>query len=298
MKVLLTGSSGFIGGHLLKAARARWGDADVTALSSRPSETGKCLVYGPDFNLDNASRVAAADTELLIHAGAFTPKNGAAANDIDACNGNIAFTGMLLGVPMPALRKVVFLSTLDVYAPASGPLSETSAVQPASLYGWSKLYGEQMVEHAAAQRGVSAQVLRIGHVYGPGEERYAKFLPNAMRNIVNGKPVELWGEGRELRSLIYIADVVQAILAAAELPASPGVINVVGDRALSVRAVLERAIALSGRDIPLTQRAFDGKTRDFVFDTRKLKQHLLPEETDLDQGLRAELAHMERIVAA
>ena len=69
MKVLLTGSSGFIGGHLLKAARL---------------------------------------------GGAFTPKSGAAANDIAACNGNIAFTGMLLGVPMPALRKVVFLSTLDV----------------------------------------------------------------------------------------------------------------------------------------------------------------------------------------
>lgn len=297
MKILLTGTSGFIGGHLLTAARARWGDADVIALSSRPAEVGRTLVYGPDFDLDAESRAAAADTELLIHAGAFTPKNGATANDIAACNGNIVFTGMLLGLPMPALRKIVFLSTLDVYGPASGPLSETSAVQPPSLYGWSKLYGEQMIEHAAAQRGVSAQVLRIGHVYGPGEERYAKFLPNAIRNIVSGKPVELWGEGRELRSLIYIGDVVQAILAAAELPTSPGVINVAGNRAMSVRALLERAIALSGRDVPLTLRTFDGMPRDLVFDTRKLKQYLLPEETDLDQGLRAELAHMEKVVA-
>jgi UDP-glucose 4-epimerase len=298
VKILLTGSSGFIGGHLLQAALRRWGEANVTVLSSRPAKIGRGLVYRHDFSLDDAGQAATADTELLIHAGAFTPKNGSAANDITACNGNIAFADKLLSLPLPALRKVVFLSTLDVYAPSAAPLSEESTVQPVSLYGWSKLYGEQMIQHSAMQRGVTAQILRIGHVYGPGEEQYSKFLPNALRNIVSGKPVELWGEGRELRSLIYIDDVVQAILSAADLPSSPGVINVVGDRALSVRALLERAIELSGRDIPLVHRAFEGQRRDFVFDTRKLKQHLLPEETDLDNGLRAELAHMERIMAA
>jgi nucleoside-diphosphate-sugar epimerase len=47
-------------------------------------------------------------------------------------------------------------------------------------------------------------------------------LPNAIRNIVRGQPVELWGEGRELRSLIYIGDVLRAIMAAAALPQSLG----------------------------------------------------------------------------
>lgn len=297
MKVLLTGTSGFVGSHLLRAARARWGEENVTVLSSHPTMSGRNIVYRQNFSLDDASRTAVDDTEVVIHAGAFTPKNGAAANDIAACNGNIASTGMLLGLPMPALRKVVYLSTLDVYAPTTARLSEDSLVEPATLYGWSKLYGEKMVQQHATQSGSNAQILRIGHVYGPGEEKYAKFLPNAIRNIVTGKPVELWGEGKELRSLIYISDVVTAILAAATMTTSPGVINVCGSHALSVREILKRAIEVSGRDIPLVQRPFNGKPRDFVFDTRKMREHLLQAEIELNEGLREEIAHMEKAVA-
>lgn len=294
MKILLTGVSGFIGSRLLDAACAAWGDDNVLALGSRPAARGKPLVYGPDGVLDDTTAAVAADAEVLLHAGAYTPKTGAQANALDGCNGNISFTANLLGTGLPKLRQVLYLSTLDVYGPAD-VIAETTPAQPATLYGWSKLYCEQMVRQYATQRGIAAGVLRIGHVYGPGEEQYAKFLPNAMRNIVAGKDVELWGEGRELRSLIYIDDVVTAVLAAIGRDGLPPVINVVGGQPQSVRALLEQAIAVSGRPVGLVQRTFAGTPRDFVFDTTLLKTHLLPAETPLDAGLRAELAHMERL---
>jgi UDP-glucose 4-epimerase len=181
-----------------------------------------------------------------------------------------------------------------VYGPAD-TIAESSPTQPASLYGWSKLYCEQMVRQYAAQRGIASVVLRVGHVYGPGEEQYAKFLPNAIRNILAGKDVELWGEGRELRSLIYIGDVVAAVLAAVGRDGLPPVVNVVGGQPLPVRALLERVIAVSGRPVGLAHKAFAGTPRDFVFDTTLLRTHLLPAETPLDDGLRAELAHMETL---
>ena len=294
MKLLLTGVSGFIGKRLLDAACDAWGDDNVIALGSRPAARGRALVYGPGGVLDARAAAAAAEAEVLLHAGAYTPKNGAQANALDGCNGNITFTANLLGLDLPRLRHAIYLSTLDVYGPAD-TLSESSPTQPASLYGWSKLYCEQMVHQFAAQRGIAALVLRIGHVYGPGEEQYAKFLPNAIRNILAGKDVELWGEGRELRSLIYIGDVVAAVLAAVGRDGLPPVINVVGGQPLSVRTLLERAIAVSGRPVGLAQRAFAGAPRDFVFDTTLLRTHLLPAETPLDDGLRAELAHMESL---
>ena len=294
MKLLLTGVSGFIGKRLLDAACDAWGDDNVIALGSRPAARGRALVYGPGGVLDARAAAAAAEAEVLLHAGAYTPKNGAQANALDGCNGNITFTANLLGLDLPRLRHAIYLSTLDVYGPAD-TLSESSPTQPASLYGWSKLYCEQMVHQFAAQRGIAALVLRIGHVYGPGEEQYAKFLPNAIRNILAGKDVELWGEGRELRSLIYIGDVVAAVLAAVGRDGLPPVINVVGGQPLSVRTLLERAIAVSGRPVGLAQRAFAGAPRDFVFDTTLLRTHLLPTETPLDDGLRAELAHMETL---
>ena len=294
MKLLLTGVSGVIGKRLLDAACDAWGDDNVIALGSRPAARGRALVYGPGGVLDAESAAVAAEAEVLLHAGAYTPKNGAQANALEGCNGNITFTANLLGLDLPKLRQAIYLSTLDVYGPAD-TISESSPTQPASLYGWSKLYCEQMVRQYAAQRGIAALVLRIGHVYGPGEEQYAKFLPNAIRNILAGKDVELWGEGRELRSLIYIGDVVAAVLAAVGRDGLPPVVNVVGGQPLSVRALLERAIAVSGRPVGLAQKAFAGTPRDFVFDTTLLRTHLLPAETPLDDGLRAELAHMEQL---
>jgi UDP-glucose 4-epimerase len=152
-----------------------------------------------------------------------------------------------------------------------------------------------MVSLYATERGIANQVLRIGHVYGPGEEKYAKVLPKAIQNIVAGKDVELWGEGRELRSFIYIDDVVSAILKAVELQDEPGVINVVGGIAISIRDLLDKLIYIGGRDTNIVRREFSGPTRDLVFENAKLKHHLLPKESDFMAGLQAEFLHIESL---
>lgn len=293
MKVLVTGVSGFIGARLLDAACARFGAANVTAFSSRPHAGCQTVVYGEgaDFSLGADDLALLAPVEVLLHAGAFTPKTAAEANDVAGCNSNIGFTHRLLHVPMPRLKKIVYLSTLDVYAQAE-PISEQTPTLPVTLYGQSKLYCEKMVSAFAGAHGMVAQVLRIGHVYGPGEEKYAKFLPQAIRNIAAGKPVELWGDGAELRSFIYIDDVVAAVLNALALEADAGVINVVGGTPISIRALVAELAAVSGKQVDIVTREWDGPKRNYVFDNRKMKQYLLAAETPLAEGLRKEYEHI------
>lgn len=293
MKIVITGTSGFIGSRVLQTARAMYGDS-VTGFSSRPSE-GNHIVYAnrTDFSLAPAELALVEDAEVLIHAGAFTPKCGAEANQIKSCNSNIAFTEELLALPWRNLKKIIFLSTLDVYANFDGPISEATLTVPTTLYGMSKLYGELMMNLYAVERGISIQVLRIGHVFGPGEEKYAKIIPKAIERIVAGKDVELWGEGKELRSFIYISDVVTAILKAAELQEEPGIINVVGGNAISIRDLLEKLIAIGGRKTDIVQRELSVPSRDIIFDNTKLKRYLLPEESDFTTGLKREFRHVE-----
>ena len=295
MKLIITGTSGFIGTRLLQLARAAYG-SDATAFSSRPSE-GSHIVYRDmaGFGLAPKELALVEEAEVLIHAGAFTPKSGADANHIVNCTGNITFTEKLLALPWRNISKVMFLSTIDVYANVDERINEATPTAPASLYALSKLYGERMVTIHAAKHGMSSQVLRIGHVYGPGEEKYAKVLPNAIQNIVAGKDVELWGEGKELRSYIYIDDVVTAILKAVELQDDPGVINIVGGNSISIRDLLEKLIAISGRGTGIVRREFSGATRDFVFDNSKLKRFLLEEETEFTAGLKAEFDHFAKL---
>lgn len=292
MKIVITGTSGFIGSRLLQTARAVYG-SDVTAFSSCPCN-GSNIVYSTidDFGLTMTDLALLEGTEILIHAGAFIPKSGADANLIKSCNGNITFTEKLLALPWKNLKKIVFLSSVDVYLNVKGFISEATPTVPASLYGMSKLYGERMITLYAAERGISSQVLRVGHVYGPGEEKYAKVLPKAIQNIVAGKDVELWGEGKELRSFIYIDDVVSAILHAGELQEEPGVINVVSGTSISVRDLLEKLIAIGGSATKILVREYSGTTRDLVFDNAKLKSYLLSTESDFTSGLQAEFRHI------
>ena len=297
MKIIITGASGFIGNRLLQAARSVYG-TDVTAFSSYPAE-GSHIVYRStsDFGLTSADHALVQAAKVLIHAGAFIPKSGTEVNQFSECNGNISFTEKLLALPWNRLKKIVFLSTVDAYANVKGPINEATSVMPASLYGLSKLYGERMVSLYAAEHGIASQILRIGHVYGPGEEKYAKVLPTAIRNIVAGKAVELWGNGKALRSFIYIDDVVKAILNAVELQEEPGIINVAGGHPIAIGDLLKRLIMISGRDTCIEHHEFSGVTRDLVFDNAKLKRYLLPQESDFMAGLRAEFRHIENLHA-
>jgi len=289
----MTGTSGFIGSRLLQTARAMYGD-NVTAFSSHPSE-GNHIVYAnrTDFSLAPAELALVEDANVLIHAGAFTPKCGTEANQIKSCNSNIAFTEELLALPWRNLKKIIFLSTVDVYNNFDCPISEATLTVPTTLYGMSKLYCERMMSLHAAERGIAIQVLRIGHVYGPGEEQYVKVIPKAIERIIAGGDVELWGEGEELRSFIYISDVVTAILKAVELQEEPGVINVVGGNVISIRDLLEKLIAIGGRQTKIVQQEFSGTRRDLVFDNTKLKRYLLPEESDFTTGLKMEFRQVE-----
>jgi len=295
MKMIITGTSGFIGARLLESARATYGN-NVTAFSSRQSE-GSHIVYRdePDFGLSPTDLALVEGAEILIHAGAFTPKSGAEANQIAGCNSNITFTKKLLDLPWRNLKKIVFLSTLDVYANVDGPISENTPTVPVSLYGLSKLYCERMVTLHANEKGIVGQLMRIGHVYGPGEEKYGKVIPKTIQNIVDGKDVELWGEGRELRSFIYIDDVVAAIVKAVVLQEEPGVINVVGGNAIAIRDLIEKLIEIGGRGTKVSQREFSGATRDVVFDNTKFKHYLMSKESDFTDGLRVEFAHIESL---
>jgi nucleoside-diphosphate-sugar epimerase len=176
--VLLTGASGFIGKHLLAALISKYGKDNVLALTSAPLTDCRYLLhldysFGSGYFADNGY---ADSITTIIHAGAFTPKNSAQANDWKQSNSNIHNTAVLLEADLPRLEKFIYLSTLDVYG-NDEIISENSTVAPASLYGHSKLYGEKMVTAWANDKKVFAQILRVGHVYGPGEEAYQKIIP-------------------------------------------------------------------------------------------------------------------------
>lgn len=293
MRILMTGTSGFIGSQLLKVVINVYGKENVIALSSKVMNACQTIVYQSinNFQLTKSDIQLLASVELLIHAGAFTPKYAKDANTVDACNGNIFYTDQLLSMDMPKLKKIIFLSTIDVYADADF-INELTPTMPASLYGQSKLYCEKMIEFFSKDKAISAQILRIGHVYGPGEEKYSKIIPNTIKKIKANQAVELWGDGSELRSFIYIDDVISAILKSVKL-GDVGVINIVGGKTISIEELIELLISISGKPVEIKKITFNGVKRNLIFNNEKMTKNLLKSETELSKGLEIEFAHIE-----
>ncbi|MFV5702402.1 NAD-dependent epimerase/dehydratase family protein [Flavobacterium sp. XS2P12] len=294
--ILVTGTSGFIGSVLLDQLIAKFGAANVVALTSKP--TDKCnyllhndYVFDPDFFMKSGY----GKIDTIIHAGAFTPKNGNQANECYKCTSNITNTETLLKANIPNLKRFIFLSTLDVYS-ICDVLTEESPVIPISLYGQSKVYCEKMIVSWASQNKILPQILRIGHVYGPGEEKYQKAIPVMINKILNNESIQIFGSGEDIRSFIYIEDVINAIIKSIGLELFDGPINIVGGNQISIKNLAQVLIknAESNTNIEFVETP-NTNQRDFIFDNSKMKKYLLNQEIDLVLGLKKEYNYMKNL---
>jgi len=293
--ILLTGTSGFIGRHLLIALIKTYGASEILAFTSRPIDDCPFVLHtNYHIEKDLFVRSGYEPIETVIHAGAFTPKTSSQSNDWRLCTSNISSTDSLLSATMPNLKRIIYLSTLDVYDRCE-VISEQSAVSPASLYGYSKLYCEKMVESWSYSNKTVVQLLRVGHVYGPGEEAYQKIIPTTIRKIQLNQPVEIWGEGNEYRSFIYIGDVVQAIVNSVKLNQNEGVINLVSQQKIRVWELINKLIQISGQKVVVKRVESDSVGRDYIFNNDKMKKVLWPSEITLEQGLMEEWNYMQHL---
>lgn len=292
MKILLTGATGFIGQHLITALAKKYGQSSILVLTSGSMKSANFVKYD-SINHFNLSADYFDDITHVVHAGAFTPKDSAESNEISSCFENIAFTNELVSFDYKSVLRFINISTLDIYSPINQALSEVSPIGPISLYGSSKLYCEDIVKKFAQQKSADYINLRIGHVYGPGEEKYKKVLPITIKNILEGKPIEIWGDGSDLRSFIFIDDVVAAIVASIDSSEKNIDVNVVSGASISIQDLVKSVVQISGKSIEIRHKPSDHIKRDLVFDNKKLLTTFLCRETELLQGLKIEYDYMK-----
>lgn len=287
--ILLTGVNGFIGKKLLDSCISKYGKENVVALSSRDNEKCRTIVYkNHDFDSTAFLDAGLDSIKSVIHVGAFTPKKKSESNDILNCNANIYFTQKLLLAIPKSVEKFIFLSTLDVYGSSKQPISEMHIANPNSLYGFSKLYCEKMVEQWAVENKKIIQILRLGHVYGPGESFYQKIIPVTMQKIIkNEKPIIL-GDGSAKRAFIYIEDVVICINEFLKFNDYKGPVNIVNDQFFTIQKIVDQIIQIAGVNISPEYIYQDLGKNDVFFDATKLKSLINIVYTPMQVGLKME----------
>lgn len=292
-KIALTGSTGFIGKHLLKKLIALYGKENLVVIASEKNPEIETIIY--DKTTKKWQDSSFINAEVLIHAGAYIPKSGTEINNIEACYSNIHFTKELLNrINTEACRKIINISTSDVYS-FSEKINEQTDIDSPTLYGASKLYCEKMVSAYANQHKISFINLRLGHIFGIGEEAYQKIIPVTIKKVLKGEPVEIYGDGLAVRSFLSVQDVVTSIINAVEKDMEVPTINVVSENAITINDLVKRIISYSGGTSEIKYIKTEIPNKNFIFDATLLKKFLLPQETDFDTVLREEFEYIKNL---
>ena len=143
--------------------------------------------------------------------------------------------------------KIVFASTRQIYGkPDYVPVDERHLLHPTDVNGINKMAGEWYHILYNNVYGVRAVSLRLTNTYGPRmrvKDARQTFLGDWIRKVIDGEPIEIWGDGTQVRDFNYVDDVVDAILLAAATDDSNGQIyNLGSDETINLRALAELCI--------------------------------------------------------
>jgi UDP-glucose 4-epimerase len=235
VRALVTGGAGFIGSHLTDRLLADGHEVTVVDdMSSGRQEnlrdafaTGRCQLVETDVtSAAAAAAIDAAAPEVVFHLAAQIDVRVSVADPMRDANTNVLGTVNVLEAARRAgTRKVLLASSVAVYGPpARLPLTETDPTNPLSPYAVSKLAGELYLRQYHRLHGLDTTAMVLTNTYGPrqnphGEAGVIAIFTDAM---VAGRPTVLFGDGGNTRDYVYVADVVEAFVGAANSPATAG----------------------------------------------------------------------------
>ena len=247
-RLLVTGAGGFVGHALGAALDARQIDWIAATRRHDPALAGRQVVVG-DIDADTAWRDALQGIDCVIHLAARTHVLRDDHHDPLAAYRRINRDGtrrLAEAAAEAGVRRFVFLSSIKVNGESTlnHPYTAADTPAPEDAYGLSKLEGEQALQSIAAHSRLEPVILRPPLVYGPGVKGNLLHLLGALDR---GLPLPL-ASVRNRRSLVYVGNLADALLACIEIPAAAGETFLVSDgEDLSTPELLSRLATALGR---------------------------------------------------
>jgi nucleoside-diphosphate-sugar epimerase len=188
-------------------------------------------------------------------------------------------------------RRLVYASSSSVYGNATHQAEDTP-VAPLSPYAMTKV----AAEHLVAAAGVPAVGLRFFTIYGP-RQRPDMAFHRFITRCLDGEPIEVIGDGRQVRDFTYVADAVEATLAAAERGRAGAIYNVGGGHPVELRDAIALIAELVGDPVTIEDRAtVAGEARRTACDGALARRELgFVPQTPLGAGIARQFEHMLEI---
>jgi nucleoside-diphosphate-sugar epimerase len=262
---LVTGAGGFIGHHLVtRLVRQGWfvRGADLKRPEYEPTDAQEFLVS--DLRCPTDCMVACRDVDRVYNLAAdMGGIEYITASHADITVNNVLInTNMLVAARRAGVSRFLFSSSACVYPQHLQndanvlPLREEDAfpADPEEGYGLEKLFAEKLCQYVTEDYGIPTRVARFHNVYGPlgsydgGREKAPAAICRKIAQCRDGDEIEIWGDGRQTRSFMYIDECVEGILRIMESDYGKP-LNLGTDELVTIDDLVDTVAAIAGKRI-------------------------------------------------
>ena len=297
MKILFIGGAGFIGSNLVKRF-CKSGSFKVTVIE--PETASVMRLDGLQVEIVRASLANVEAVEQIIANKRIDTVVHLVSTLIPG-SGYEDFKQELTDMVFPSIRIMEYCARFDikfVYFSSGGtvygnrttmqPFVETDDMAPISYYGWSKQMMENSILFKNRTERLRYLIVRPSNPYGHGQNLYGRqgLVAVAIGKILNGQPVEVWGDGSAIRDYIYIDDLSEVFFQLIDNNVSNETVNIGSGRGYSVNDVLAFLKIISKVDFKIKyENARPMDVSNMVLDTEKMHKFTNVELTPMLEGV-------------
>ncbi len=272
MRVFITGGAGFIGSHLCDALVGRGDSVTILDNLSTGSRTNIAHLEAKIETIIGDIRDVAliektvAEADVVLHMAAALGVSTILESPIESISTNFTGSEVVLMAAAKFNKRIIIASTSEIYGKnPKQPLSETDdriIGTPQKLrwtYSDAKALEEALAHALFLEKKLPVTTIRLFNTVGPRQTgRYGMVVPRFVSAALEGKPIEIFGDGTQSRVFCHVADAVNAILALVADDKTIGeVYNIGGVGEVSIKELAERVIARTNSQSTITYTAYE-----------------------------------------